>query len=74
MSTGYFLRQLQYSTEQNAFSSSYFMKQKCQLQTGIAHCKYAATPSRTRGINTTYIYITLIYLKGLQKLLVKVEI
>ena len=31
-----------------------FMKQNCQLQTGIAHYKNAATPLRTRGINTTH--------------------
>ena len=31
-----------------------FMKQKCQLQTGIAHYKNAATPLRTIGINTTH--------------------
>ena len=47
------------------------MKQKCQLQIGIAQYKNPATPLITRGINTTQQhfqmrFITLIYLKGLK--------
>ena len=30
-----------------------FMKQKCQLQMGIAQYKNVATPLRTRGLKTT---------------------
>ena len=47
------------------------MKQKCQIQMGIAQYKNAATPLRTRDINNTHQhfqmrYITLIYLKRLK--------
>ena len=47
------------------------MKQKCLIQMGIAQYKNAATPLRSRGINTTHQhfqmrYKTLIYLKGLK--------
>ena len=31
-----------------------FMKQKLQIQMGIAHYNNAATPSTTRGINTIH--------------------
>ena len=53
-----------------------FMKQKCQIQMGIAQYKNAATPLRTKAINTTHQhfqmrYITLIYLKGLKSYLLK---
>ena len=33
-----------YSAVQNVFSSSCFMKQKYQIQMGIAQCKNVATP------------------------------
>ena len=54
-----------YSPVQNEFSGSCFMKQKCQIQMGTEQYKHAATPLRTRGINTTHQhsqmkYITLI--------------
>ena len=39
-----------------------FMKQKCQLQTGIAHYKNAATPLRTRGIDTTHQHFQMRYI------------
>ena len=60
-----------YSAGQKKRYKYCFMKQKCQLQMGIAQYKNAATPLRTRGINTTHQhfqmrYITLIYLKGLK--------
>ena len=47
------------------------MKQKFQLQIGIAQYENAATPLATKGIDTTHQhfqmrYITLIYLKGLK--------
>ena len=47
------------------------MKQKCQIQMGVGQYQNAATPLRTKGINTTHQhfqmrYITLIYLKGLK--------
>ena len=60
-----------HSALHNTFSSGCFMKQKCQVQMGIAQYKNGVTPLRTRGINTTHQcfqmrYITLIYLKGLK--------
>ena len=36
-------------------------KQKCQIQTGIAHYKNVATPLRTRGINTTHQHFQMRY-------------
>ena len=50
------------------------MKQKCQLQTGKAHCKNAATPLRTRDIHTTNMHFqnevcNFVLAQGAQKLL-----
>ena len=50
------------------------MKQKCQVQMGIAQYKNVATPLRTTGINTTHqlfqmMYITLFQLKRLKSYL-----
>ena len=47
------------------------MKQKFQLQMGIARYRNVATPLSTKGINTTHQhfqmrYVTLFQLKGLQ--------
>ena len=47
------------------------MKQKYQIQIGVAQCKITAMPLSTRGINTTrqhfqMRYITLFYLKWLK--------
>ena len=47
------------------------MKQKCQIQIGIAQFKNAATPLTTRGIDTTQQhfqmrYVTLLQLKRLK--------
>ena len=60
-----------YSGGNSCCYKALFMKQKCQIQMGVGQYKNAATPLRTRGINTTYQhfqmrYITLIYLKGLK--------
>ena len=67
-----------YSAVQNVFSDSCFMKQKCQIQMGIAQYKNIATPLTTRGSNTTHQhfqmrYVTLIYLKGLKSCWLKLE-
>ena len=67
----YNLMTRKYSGRNSCCNKSLFMKQKCQFQIGIAQYKNAATPLRTRGINTTHQhfqmrYITLIYLKGLK--------
>ena len=57
----------------------YSMKQKSQLQMGIAQFKNPATPLRTRGINTTHQHFQMRYIynfdlsQGAQKLFVKVE-
>ena len=60
-----------YSGGNSYCNKALFMKQKCQIQMGVGLYKNAATPLRTRGINTTHQhfqmrYITLIYLKGLK--------
>ena len=60
-----------YSGGNSCCNKALFMKQKCQIQMGVGQYKNAATPLRTRGINTTHQhfqmrYITLIYLKGLK--------
>ena len=47
-------------------------KQNCQLQIGLAQYKDAATPLRTRSINTTYQHLNEVYnfdlAQGAQKL------
>ena len=60
-----------YSGGNSCSNMALFMKQKCQIQMGVVQYKNAATPLRTKGINTTHKhfqmrYITLIYLKGLK--------
>ena len=50
-----------HSALHNTFSSSYFMKQKCQVQMGIAQYKNVATPLRTTGINTTHQHFQMKY-------------
>ena len=47
------------------------MKQKCQIQMGVAQYKIVATPLSTRGINTIHqhfqmMYVTLFKFKGLK--------
>ena len=48
------------------------MKQKCQIQIGVGQSKNAATPLRTRGINTTLALSNEVYnfdlSQGAQKL------
>ena len=39
-----------------------FIKQKCQIQMGIAQYKNAATPLRIRGINTTHQHFQMRYI------------
>ena len=39
-----------------------FMKQKCQIQTTVAHYKNEATPLRSRGIDTTNQDLPMIYI------------
>ena len=60
-----------YSAGQKKRYEHCFMKQRCQLQMGIAQYKNAAMPLKTKGINTTHQhfqmrYMNLIYLKGLE--------
>ena len=58
-----------YSAGQKKRYKYCFMKQKCQLQMGIAQYENAATPLKTRGIDTTHFqmrYITLFQVKRLK--------
>ena len=60
-----------YSGSNSCCNKALFMKQMRHIQMCVGQYKNAATPLRTRGINTTHQYfqmryITLIYLKGLK--------
>ena len=60
-----------YSCGNSCCNKALFMKQKCQILMGVRQNENAATPLRTRGINTTHQHFqmrctTLIYLKGLK--------
>ena len=43
-----------HSALHNTFSSGCFMKQKCQVQMGIAQYENAAITLKIKGINTTH--------------------
>ena len=51
-----------YSPVQNEFSGSCFMKQKCQIQMGIAQYKNTATNLKIKGMNTTHQHYQMRYI------------
>ena len=57
----FFEGSLQCTAGQKKHYEHCFMKQKCQLQMGIAQYKNTATPLRTKGINTTHQHFKLCF-------------
>ena len=61
-----------YSAGQKKRYEYYLMKQKCQLQMGIAQCKNADTPLKPKRINNKYQHFQIRYIfflaEGAQKL------
>ena len=57
----FFEGSLQCTAGQKKHYEHCFMKQKCQLQMGIAQYKNTATPLRTRVINTTLQHFQMKY-------------
>ena len=51
-----------YSAVQNVFSGSCFMKQKCQIQMGIAQYKNTATTLKIKDMNTTHQHYQMRYM------------
>ena len=51
-----------YSAYHLRINKDLFMKQKCQLQMGIAKYKNVATPVTTRGIITTHQHFQMSYI------------
>ena len=51
-----------HSALHNTFSSGCFMKQKCQVQMGIAQYRNEATTLRTRGIDTAHQHYQMRYI------------
>ena len=56
------IRKIDNSAGQKKSYKCCFMKQKCQLQNGIAQYVNAATPLRTRAINTTHQHSQMRYI------------